>query len=176
MVKTFRKGVPPKKQVRKTLKARGPKMVRLPNTITVKPSKLHGKGAFTVKALKKDEVVLCFDPEILMTQFGAQQLPQKDQQYVTHVKGVGYVLLVGPERYINHSCEPNAYAKGTCVVAAKEIKRGEEVTTNYCCDRVMLGFPCKCKNNTCIGSIEGISSRSKSASKNKRSIKSKKRK
>lgn len=61
-------------------------------------------------------------------------------------------------RYINHSCEPNCEAVNVhghiWIVAAKDIRSGEEITYNY-------GYrfdsyqdhPCRCGSRRCVGFI-----------------------
>ncbi len=51
-------------------------------------------------------------------------------------------------RYINHSCKPNCYTQifgeTIWIIAARNIRKGEELTYNYMTDSV-AGFPCKCR-------------------------------
>src|SRR5215510_13670597 len=50
-------------------------------------------------------------------------------------------------RYINHSCHPNCYSdvvgKTVLILAARQIRKGEELTYDYNTDGV-AGIPCQC--------------------------------
>jgi SET domain-containing protein len=51
-------------------------------------------------------------------------------------------------RYVNHSCHPNCYTdvvgKTIWIVAARRIRKGEELTYDYNTDGV-AGIPCRCR-------------------------------
>ena len=62
-------------------------------------------------------------------------------------------------RLINHSCSNNCDYNGVglklWVIAMKDIKKGEELTTDYGFgyDEDFKQFPCKCKSKNCVGYI-----------------------
>ena len=76
----------------------------------------------------------------------------------------GKVVLWGhPDRHVNHSCDPNAYAleegdgsRVVDIVARREIRAGEEFTFDY---NVNLSggtsWPCHCGAQRCLGETIG---------------------
>ena len=59
-----------------------------------------------------------------------------DSRHCDYLEGGKVVLMLPPERYINHSCHPNTYVKTVCsrrlVIAWRDIQPGEEITYDYC--------------------------------------------
>jgi SET domain-containing protein len=59
--------------------------------------------------------------------------------------------------YINHSCDPNLYAwnfRGHILYMSKRaIKRGEELTVDYCFSKKIERVPCLCGSPKCRGAI-----------------------
>lgn len=73
----------------------------------------------------------------------------------------GKVVLIGPpDRYLNHSCDPNAYVlyeEDSCfIVARRDINTGEEITCDYSLN-VTGGdtWPCHCSAARCRGNTTG---------------------
>lgn len=61
-------------------------------------------------------------------------------------------------RYLNHSCDPNAFVRGRQVVAARAIAAGEDVTFDYNTTEWSLAAPftCRCGSARCVGEIRGF--------------------
>ena len=117
--------------------------------IIVKKSKIAGKGAFANRDFKKDEVVLNWHPKLLNKE---ELLNYSDQkEYIYRDKGKVF-LMMEPERNINHSCDPNTKAdtKGYCDVVIKNIKKGEEITSDYS-GSSNPDFICNCGSKNCKG-------------------------
>ncbi|PIP76091.1 hypothetical protein CO134_00330 [Candidatus Kuenenbacteria bacterium CG_4_9_14_3_um_filter_39_14] len=58
-----------------------------------------------------------------------------------------------PERYINHSCNPNTEVIDNCDMAIRDIKKGEEITSDYSKDNAVIHFRCNCGSKNCKKSI-----------------------
>jgi SET domain-containing protein len=114
--------------------------------VIIKKSKIQGKGVFAARDFTKGEIVLKWHPRSLNTD-DVNQIPKKDLKYAAKIDGK-YFLQQSPERYVNQSCEPNTFAKNKCDIALRDIKRGEEITTNYGEDGFGL-FECNCGNEKC---------------------------
>lgn len=117
-------------------------------TVKVKKSKIHGLGVFATRDFKKGEIVLKWNPREL-TKAQVEKLPRAEKRYIMFSKGK-YWLMRPPERFVNHSCDANTYVRNFCDVAKRNIKTGEEITSNY------SGFlspgeqmKCKCKSKNC---------------------------
>jgi uncharacterized protein len=116
--------------------------------VIVKNSKIHGKGVFANKDFKKGEIVIKWNAKHI-TKEDLDKLSEKDKKFVSFVNEE-YLLMNEPERFVNHSCEPNTFPKNKCDVAIKPIKKGEEITSDYS-DTILKEsqFICNCGNKNC---------------------------
>jgi hypothetical protein len=60
-------------------------------------------------------------------------------------------------RYLNHSCEPNAYLRGLELVALADIPARSEITFDYNTTEWELASPftCLCGAPSCVGTVRG---------------------
>lgn len=89
---------------------------------------LAGKGVYAGRDFKEGEVVIQCNLQPL-TQEEYEALPKKEKWF-TH-KHWGQIFLYGePDRYVNHSKNPNTYQdlKNKCDIALRDIKKGELIT------------------------------------------------
>ncbi len=56
--------------------------------------------------------------------------------------------MQSPERFVNHSCDANTSVKNKCDIASRDIKKGEEITSDYSNQGVEL-FKCCCGSKNC---------------------------
>ena len=90
----------------------------------------NGKGVFANRDFKKGEIVLKYHLKEL-TQEEFDNLPEEEKTFTHKRKGVIYLYPI-PERYVNHSKNPNTiqdFEKGFDI-AIRDIKKGEEITTD----------------------------------------------
>lgn len=109
-----------------------------------------GKGLFAIRAFKKGEQVLDWNIENrFLTESEIEDLPEVEKKYIALYKGK-YLLIPEPERYMNHSCDPNTetQADGTDI-ASRDIEVGEEITGDYTKEGSFLGFTCLCASSHC---------------------------
>lgn len=102
-----------------------------PNDVVIKKSRLHGRGVFATRDFKKGEVVLRWDVSHRITRSAARKLSKKMKTYLNRDVQGRLILLVSPERYVNHSSNANTKVKKACDVATRTIYKGEEITSNY---------------------------------------------
>lgn len=91
---------------------------------------LDGKGVFAARDFNKEEVVIKYNLKpITETEFN--RLPESEKEF-THIHHGQIHLYSSPERYVNHSSNPNTYQDfgNLADVALRDIKKGEEVTTD----------------------------------------------
>jgi uncharacterized protein len=121
--------------------------------VIVKNSKIHGKGVFANKDFKKGEIVIKWNPKYISKE-EVNKLPAEEIDFVSYKEGK-YILMQEPERFVNHSCNPNTNSINSSDVAIKEIKNGDEITSDYSKD-VIPGFKmkCNCGSKNCRGVIE----------------------
>lgn len=101
--------------------------------VIIKKSKIgqFDKGVFANRNFKKGEIVLKYSNLKHLTQKEFQNLPQSEKQFTHKHWGVIY-LYPSPARYVNHSSHPNTVQnlKERYDVAIRDIKKGEEITTD----------------------------------------------
>lgn len=89
---------------------------------------LAGKGVYANRDFKKGEVVIKYNLKPL-TEEEFENLPESEKMF-THRHYDIVNLYAEPERYVNHSENPNTYQDliNKCDMALRDIKKGEEIT------------------------------------------------
>ncbi len=115
--------------------------------VEIQDSKIHGKGAFAIRDIKKDEVIWKWDLSVIVT--------EEDQHFVCKYDQGRYVVNQAPYRFINHSCAPNVKTVDFSDIAIRDIKAGEELTSDYADDNdgSLLEFACFCGAPNCRGRV-----------------------
>lgn len=123
--------------------------------VVIKKSKIQRKGLFANRNFKKGEVVLKWKPEILnLKKAEIEELPLSKKHYIYKTDTGKYFLMQSPERYLNHSCDPNTEVRKHCDIAKREIKRGEEITSDYNREGSFTSFICLCNSAKCAGFVK----------------------
>jgi len=120
--------------------------------IIVKKSKINKKGVFAARDFKKGEVVLKWNPKIL-EKSEVQKLKDSQKHYLYENSKDKYFLMQSPEKFVNHSCEANTQVKNSCDVAVRDIKKGEEITSDYG-KGGSISFVCQFGSKNCRGVIK----------------------
>ncbi|MDD2696668.1 MAG: SET domain-containing protein [Candidatus Pacebacteria bacterium] len=123
------------------------------NDIVVKKSKISNKGVFANRNFKKGEVVLSWNPKALK-ESEVEKIPTDKRHYIYKSVDNGYFLMQSPEKYVNHSCDANTEARNGRDVAIKDIKKGEEITSDYTRQGSSTSFICTCGTEKCRGFIK----------------------
>lgn len=119
----------------------------------------HGVGLFALRDFAKGEIILDMDDSNVVADTSI--LTEDDWAYNTDFLEKGKVVWQkGPERSINHSCDPNSYTKTIQgvrrVVAMRRITKGEEITADYAINGYNTGtFRCNCGNRNCRKVYQG---------------------
>lgn len=97
---------------------------------------LAGKGVYANRDFKKGEVVIRYHLKPLAEE-EFENLPELEKMFVHEHSGIIY-LYPEPERYVNHSENPNTYQDliKQCDIALRDIKKGEEITSDAAKDDV----------------------------------------
>ena len=128
--------------------------------IYIGKSKLHGKGLFASRNIKRGEVIFFVKGK-------------KIKFFITDEKrakvaglnwvGVGKNEWINPEKeysvYFNHSCNPNSAIKGrVTVVALRNIEKEEEITFDYSTTEgdIFWSMKCHCEEPNCRKTIRSI--------------------
>ena len=118
------------------------------DNLIVKDSGIEGVGIFAKRLFKKGEVVLEWHPTKAVSNLA--DVAESEKHYVTKLADGTQVILGIPERYMNHSCEPNTSAVNNADVASRDIQAGEEITANYFEEGAPADFDCHCGSEHCI--------------------------
>ena len=91
---------------------------------------LAGKGVYAARNFKKGEVVIKYNLKPL-TESEFENLPQSEKEFVHKHHGIIH-LYSKPERYVNHSDNPNTFQnlENFSDVASRDIVKGEMITTD----------------------------------------------
>jgi hypothetical protein len=117
--------------------------------VIVKKSKIEGTGAFATQDFKKGDIVIKWDTSHKVHPDEISKLSEEEKQH-TAFMGKEVFLQQAPAKYVNHSCEPNTHVKDFCDVAIKDIKKGEEITSDYSeCLGVDEVIICTCGSKNC---------------------------
>ena len=80
--------------------------------------------------------------------FETGTLSDDNKRYIAIHNGK-YLLIAEPERYMNHSCDPNTKTENGFDYALRDINEGEEITGDYNLEGSLVGFECKCGSDIC---------------------------
>ncbi|MBI2612364.1 SET domain-containing protein [Candidatus Kaiserbacteria bacterium] len=91
---------------------------------------LAGKGVYANRDFKAGEIVIQYHLKSL-TEEEFQNLPESEKEFTHIYRGV-IRLYSGPERYVNHSANPNTSQdlENGRDVALRDIKKGGVITTD----------------------------------------------
>src|SRR5690242_21050107 len=97
--------------------------------VVVRDSPIHGRGVFAARRIEAGEVIIDGCREILSDE-AMRMLPEEERDFISVMDGRP-VLMKPPSRFVNHSCNPNAFGTDAGDVATRVIGPGEEVTVDY---------------------------------------------
>src|SRR5947209_3979414 len=104
------------------------------SAVLVRESTINGIGVFAARSFSAGELVLAIDDSHVVDD--EHPVPPGEEHHCDYLAAGKTVWMQAPERYINHSCEPNVFVR-TCdgvrqVLAIREIAAGEEIAYDYC--------------------------------------------
>jgi SET domain-containing protein len=122
--------------------------------ITCRRSKLHGFGVFAAEPITKNTRIIDYAGELIRNSRSGVREARYLKEGCIWVFRVNRVwsrdAAVGGNiaRFINHSCTPNCYTRvigeTIWIIAAKNIRKGEELTYDYSTDGVG-SIRCRCQ-------------------------------
>ncbi len=116
--------------------------------VVVRLSPIHGMGVFAKRNFKKGEIVLVWNPARRSFIESNLHISEAEKHYTNHLDTGEYIVMGIPERYVNHSCEPNTKINRLKDVAIRDIEQGEEITGDYQ-EEGWLDFKCACGKKNC---------------------------
>ena len=118
-------------------------------SVIIRNSKIQGKGVFAGADFRKKDIVMKWDDSVILTKNEAKKIPKRYRKYLVFFRG-RYIMAQSPEKYLNHSCEPNTKEGKLCDVAARDIKKGQELTTDYSINAPPhIKMKCLCGSRKC---------------------------
>ena len=128
-----------------------------PSPLFVSDSPIQGSGVFATQAFRTGSVVLRLDDSRVVDR--DHPLRPEDDELMHHqdfLPDGTVVLMQSPERYINHSCNPNCYVysanRERHLLAKREILAGEEILIDYALNAVDGDlWECHCGGPNCRG-------------------------
>ena len=124
--------------------------------IIIKKSKFSGKGVFALKKFKKGEIVMILDKTHKVKHSQINKLSKHNQNHLNYIGYGNYIIMKSPEKYVNHFCNPNTYVINEKDIAIRDIKKGEEITTDYSANSIeSWKMNCKCESKNCRKIIFG---------------------
>lgn len=120
------------------------------NDVIVKKSNIEWMWVFANRNFKKDEIIIKWNTDIILTDEEILNLPENKKKYVSSYMWKNF-LQQPPACFVNHSCNPNTkVVNDSSDVAIKNIKKWEEITSDYSdfftSDELMQ---CNCKSKNC---------------------------
>lgn len=116
--------------------------------VIVKKSNIHNKGVFASRNFKKGEIVLHWDISNIITKDEYNKLSSEETDHIPILNGK-YIIIQDPEKYVNHSCDANTISENFCDIAVRDIKKGDEITTDYSKDPPETEMICNCGSLKC---------------------------
>jgi SET domain-containing protein len=129
--------------------------------IETKPSPIQGTGVFAARPFASGEHIRRANVVREVTEQAPLRPDQGEQAEHCDYPDDRVMLWGAPDRYYNHSCDPNAYAiyadvAVVDIVARRPIARGEEITLNYLINNPGGdAWPCHCGATRCLGMTAG---------------------
>ena len=124
--------------------------------VIVRDSPTGGLGVFTLEPLAASQIVRKFEIEREVTAEAPLRPEQGERsEHCPEINGRFYLVAI-PDRYLNHSCEPNVYLRyrpdSIEVVALSEIPADRELTLDYLINNAGGdSWPCHCGAPRCRG-------------------------
>ncbi len=120
--------------------------------VVKKESKISGLGIFAARDFKKGELVIRWSACKELSKQEIDGLSKEDKEHVSFINNV--YVLVPPDGWVNHSCDPNVWLENFCYIAKRGIRNGEEITADYRLESE-AGFrmKCNCGSNNCKGYV-----------------------
>jgi hypothetical protein len=123
------------------------------NAVVIDKSGIEGRGVFAIRPFLQRESILAIDDSRVVNDHAPLQ-DDEQERHCDYLERGRIVLMQPPERYINHSCNPNTHVKTVngkrLVIARREIAAGEEITYDYSInssgDTIWL---CRCNSARC---------------------------
>lgn len=117
--------------------------------IEVRESNISGRGVFAIRTFEPGDIVLRWSPLCEVPRDQVVTLPYSERHFLMPISEERFFLMGEPERFVNHSCNPNTKPEGAADVAIRRIEIGEEITSSYFSGNSIVSFTCSCGASNC---------------------------
>lgn len=114
----------------------------------VRNSDIEGRGVFTLVNIKEGELIAIIKGEVIDENECVRREDEENNVYIFW-NGDNYIdtAMTPTIKYINHSCDPNCFIDdrnehSLNLIAAKDIKAGNELTIDYGYEEIYTGCEC----------------------------------
>ncbi len=136
--------------------------------LTIRTTDKYGRGVFSTAQIDKDEIlfvmggyILSIEDENRLRGQVADKPIEISEDYSIGPRTPGDMLLM-PQHYVNHSCNPNAGFRGQVfMVAMRNISKKEEILYDYAMiihsnsrSTAYFKMTCRCGASNCRGVID----------------------
>jgi hypothetical protein len=128
--------------------------------VLIRPSRIHGLGAFAARDLSSGARVLEYLGQRISKAESLRRCAQRNPFIfaLNEEFDLDGNVVWNPARYLNHSCRPSCDAElidgRVWIVAGHDVRAGEELTFNYGYDlEDYRDHPCHCGAPDCVGYI-----------------------
>ena len=120
--------------------------------VIVKNAGKKGKGVFAAGDFRKGDVVLRYKKSGIFKGSEVPKVWRGKFRYLDRVGKDKHMIMQPPERYINHSCDPNVFIRNRKIFAMKPIKKYDELFFYYSINSDFpVAFRCRCGAKNCRG-------------------------
>jgi hypothetical protein len=128
--------------------------------VYVKTSPIHGLGVFARRTFATGEGVVFRNERPVTIEQPLDPARGEVEQHCVWTQGGRQLYLGFPARFVNHSCDPNAFVAErdgvSQIVALKPIRAHEEVVIHYGIDLSgATPWKCSCGSDRCLGVVAG---------------------
>jgi SET domain-containing protein len=130
------------------------------DNLYVGSSSIHGMGVFARRAFSTGETVLIREERPITPEEPLDVEAGEMEYHCDWLEARRQVYLGFPERFVNHSCDANAFVRfdggNGQLVALRPINPGEEITDNYSLNlSAGKAWACTCGSLRCLGEVPG---------------------
>jgi hypothetical protein len=128
-----------------------------PSRVTLLASTVEGRGVFATQAFQRGTVLLRLDDSrVIDAQHPLRPNAGELERHRDFLPDGTVVLMQSPERYINHSCDPNCFVysahRSRFLLARRDLAAGEEILIDYALNAVDGDvWECHCGAPNCRG-------------------------
>ncbi len=127
-----------------------------PNGLSVRKSKLHGKGCFATLTFREGHRIGEYAGQRITRKEAMLRMKASAGKHISELDADLYIdgsVNGNQTQFINHSCDPNAdvlvVGPALLIVAIREIAAGEEITVDYLNSFDLDQSICKCRATAC---------------------------